>query len=318
MLTMLKGVAGNDVQRKIFKTNKFQHSRYKGASAEARIDRRMSINFTSKRSALQSRGSKNIDLQSISSFVRRNSKQIMEHQSKTSLMKTIHENNTKRTLQGSKKSKPQVGISNSGSDYNKMAIRPQSTRNARKKRPVSSFARTSHSFRQRSHKTRSHRQHRDNQVLLYHQNADLLNTCNQLNLIRDTIELNLKKDKKLRSHMKFLSKSLNGQYDDLEYIEKFRKQRVKSQLSIRSDNEESKVLIKKFQVHDKKKIHYFKQEVARFRREQLQVGHFLRMNSNRNEESLLLKKNKNNLKSLRKMVRRVNVRLFKKKRGFEN
>lgn len=95
MLKMLKGVAGPSTQRKIFDTKKWQTSRYKGASAEERIDRRMSINFTNKRQSLK-RGSKNIDLENIGSFVRRNSKVIMEHQSKNNLMKTIHETTHRR------------------------------------------------------------------------------------------------------------------------------------------------------------------------------------------------------------------------------
>lgn len=278
-----------------------------------RIDRRMSIEYTNRRNNLKSaRKSKNINLESISNFVRRNSKVIMEHQSKNELMKTIQEvNQFQKESQNQSTGKHNL---NPNSKTSALSRKKGFRYRARTKTKTAETSRTISNNNNPAYSFRSTRNHiRKPKIVLYHKSADILNSYNQLSIIRDKIEINLKKDRHLKGHIRNLSRSLKGNFEDLEYIEKFRKERLKSQLSIKSGNQESTVLIKKFQVYDKKKSKYFMEEVERFRREQLQVGHFLRMNSHKNEESLLLKKNKHNLKSLRKLVNRVQTKLSKNK-----
>jgi hypothetical protein len=79
---------------------------------------------------------------------------------------------------------------------------------------------------------------------LYHKSANTINQVNKLSLLKDQIDLNLKKDKEFFNGIGSEHKQMAKKLKNISHIEDFRKLRLESQLSIKTCNKDSKVLIR--------------------------------------------------------------------------
>jgi len=110
-----------------------------------------------------------------------------------------------------------------------------------------------------------------------------------------------------------ISKSIDKKYNTLGNMETLRKKRAKSEMSSSQVDGEERIELKSYQQYLIKKSNFMKDELLKLKTEQNKVADFINLNSNKNQESILIKKNNKNMTALRWLVGKVETKLFKEK-----